>query len=229
MIVSIVYTLARPTVRAMNWGPFAAGVGLSFVVLVVPEVISDTLTAAHLTTLLRVAAACVALGAAFLLDDPATRSTPTMLTSQLIRNAMRVAITVPVVGVWWAAALVVTTIGAGDGVAATLPRGALTLEAAALVALALTIASIGQRFSDNGSAGIVAAPTVLILFATVWFLPARVALVPALGDPQWTPAHRRWAALLAVTIVCFAWASREPAAHRMARRPSAPPRRLPER
>jgi hypothetical protein len=203
------YALLRPTVRAMKWGPFAAGAGLGLAVLIVPEILSLRLTAAHLTTLLRVAAACGALGVTFLLDDPATRSTPAVPTSRLIRHAVRAAVALPVVAASWAAALAIaaSAIGAGPGVA----RGALTVEAAALVAVALVLAAIGQRLTSDGAAGVLAAPGLLILLAIAWFLPPRVALIVAPTDPHWAPAHQRWAALLIAAVIGFAWASHEPA------------------
>jgi hypothetical protein len=209
MTVRTGYALLRPTARAMRWGPLAAAAGLGLAVVIVPELLSVRLTAAHLTTLLRIAAACGALGVAFLLDDPATRSTPTVPTSRLIRHLVRAGIALPVAGVWWAATLTVATIGAKAGVAAALPRAALTLEAAALVAVAFVLAAIGQRFSTGGSAGTLAAPALLLLLAVVWFMPHRVALILAPTEPQWAPAHRRWAALLIAAVIGFGWASRE--------------------
>jgi hypothetical protein len=193
----------------MKWGPFAVATGLGLAILIVPELLSNRLTAAHLTTLLRITAACVALGVAFLLDDPATRSISTAPTSRLIRHAVRAGIALPVAGAGWAAALAVTTLGVKAGVAAAVPRGALTLEAAALVAVAFGLAAGGLRFSTDGSVGAFAAPTLLFLLAVVWFMPHRVAFILAPTDPQWAPAHHRWAAVLIAAVIMFIWASRE--------------------
>jgi hypothetical protein len=193
----------------MKWGPFAVATGLGLAVLIVPEILPVRLTTAHLTTLLRISAACGALGAAFLLDDPATRSISTAPTSGLIRHAVRAGIALPVTGAGWAAALAVATLGTRAGVAAALPRGALTLEAAALVAVAFGLAAGGLRFTTDGSAGTFAAPTLLILVAIAWFMPHRAALILAPTDPQWTAAHHRWAAVLIAAVAVFIWASRE--------------------
>ena len=207
MTAPTTYALFRPTARAMRWGPFAVSGVLGLAILVIPELITIKLTAAHLTTLLRIAAACGALGVAFLLDDPAKRSTPTVPTPRLVRHAVRAALGLPVVGVWWAIAVTIAPVGAKHGVPAALPRGALTLEAAALVLGALMLAAIGQLFSSEGSSGIVATPVLLVLLAIVWFLPHRVALVVSTDDPQWTHAHHRWVGVLIAAGVGFGWAS----------------------
>jgi hypothetical protein len=214
MTARTVVALVRPTAHAMKWGPFAVAAGVGLAVVIAPMAISDRLTAAHLATLLRLAAACGALGVAFLLDDPATRSTPTVPTSRLVRHAVRVAVALPVAALWWAATLATVTLGANRQAVAALPRGALTLEAAALVAVAFVLAAAGLHVSVDGSAGTLAAPALLIALAVVWFLPRRVALVLAPADPHWGSAHRRWVMVLLVAGIGFLWASRE--SHRRA-------------
>jgi hypothetical protein len=209
MSARTVTALVGPTARAMNWSPLAVAMGLGLAIVLVPRILSDRLAAAQLTTLLRLAAACGALGVAFLLDDPATRSISTVPTSRLIRHAVRAGIAVPVAAAGWAAALAVSTLGAHAGMTAAVPRGALTLEAAALAAVALGLAAGGSRLSTDGSAGTLAAPALLILLGIVWFMPHRVALILAPTDPLWTSAHRRWAALLLAAVTVFICASRE--------------------
>jgi hypothetical protein len=113
-----------------------------------------------------------------------------------------------VTGIWWAATLTVATIGVRPAVAASLPRAALTLEAAALVAVAFVLAASGLRFATDGSAGTFAAPALLILLAILWFMPHRVALILTPTDPHWTSAHHRWAALLIAAVIGFVSASR---------------------
>jgi hypothetical protein len=214
MTARTAYALLRPMAHAMKWGPLLIAAGLGLAVVAVPAVLSVRLTAGHLTTLLRIAAACGALGVAFLLDDPATRTTPTVPTSRLVRHAVRAAIALPVAGVWWAATLTVATIGVQPAVTAALPRTALTLEAAALVAAALVLAASGLRFAADGTAGPLAAPALLMLLAIVWFMPYRVALILGPADPHWASAHRRWAVLLIAAVIGFVWASRDPSPRR---------------
>lgn len=209
MTVRTGYALLWPTAHAMKWGSLTVAAGLGLAVVAVPAFLPVRLTAGSLTTLLRIAAACGALGVAFLLDDPATRSTPTVPTSRLIRHAIRAGLALPVTGIWWATTLAVATLGVEAGTAATVPRAALTLEAAALIAVAFGLAASGLRFSTDGSAGALAAPTLLIMLAIMWFLPYRVALILTPNDPHWASAHHRWAALLIAAAIGFVWASGE--------------------
>jgi hypothetical protein len=204
----------------------AASAGLGLAIVAVPAVLSVRLTAGHLTTLLRIAAACGALGVAFLLDDPATRTTATVPTSRLTRHLVRAGIALPVTAIWWAATLAVAPLGAKAGVAAALPRAALTLEAAALVTAAFVLAAGGLRLTTDGSAGTLAAPALLILLAIVWFMPHRVALVLTPTDPQWASAHHRWAAILIAAVIGFFWVSRESPHWAAARRSARHARRI---
>jgi hypothetical protein len=208
MTAATVVALIRPTARAMRWGPFAIAAGLGLAVLMLPESLSDRLTATALATLLRIAAACAAIGVAFLLDDPASRSTPTVPTSRLVRQALRAAIALLAMTAWWAVALVTTAFMT----TAALPRGALTVEAAGMAAVALGLAAGLLRFTTEGSSGTLAAPALLIVLAITWFAPHRVGFILAPADPHWTAAHRRWAGLLIVAVVTFLWASHESAA-----------------
>jgi hypothetical protein len=203
------YALLRPTAHAMRWGPLAAAAGLGLAIVAVPAILSLRPTAAHLATLLRLAAACGALGTAFLLDDPATRSTPTVPTSRLVRHLVRAGIALPVIGAWWVVALTVVRTAVKPEVVAGLPRAAITLEAAALVLVALALAAAGLRLTADGAVGTFAAPALLFFLAIAWFLPHRMALILNPTDPQWTSAHRRWTVLLVAAAIGFVWASRE--------------------
>jgi hypothetical protein len=203
------YPLLRPTAHAIKWRPMAVGAALGLAVLLVPEALTARLTGTHVTMLARIAAICVALGAAFLLDDPATRSTPTVPTPRLARNLIRVALAVPAVALWWALTLGLAKTTGHHAAAAHLPVAALTLEAATLVTAALALAAIAQRRTADGNVGVIAAPAVLLLAAVAWFLPRPVALVLMPTDPHWTASHHRWTAVLATALVAFLWASHE--------------------
>jgi hypothetical protein len=203
------YPLLRPTAHAIKWRPVVIGAALGLAILLVPEALTARLTDTHLTTLARIAAICVALGAAFLLDDPATHSTPTVPTPRLARNLIRVALAVPAVALWWALTLALAKTTGHNAAVAHLPVAALTLEAATLVAAALALAAIAQRRTADGNVGVIAAPAVLLLAALAWFLPRPVALVVTPTDPHWTASHHRWAAVLATALVAFLWASHE--------------------
>jgi hypothetical protein len=207
--------LLRASARAVNWLPLVVGALLGLAIVLVPEALTTKLTDAHLVDLIRVAAACTALGTAFLLDDPASRSTPTVPTSRLTRNLVRVAVAVPAIALWWVATLTLART-AHRPHATHLPAAALTVEAAALIAAALALAATAQRHTTDGNTGVIAAPATLVLAAAIWFLPRRVALVTAPGEPHWTASHYRWAGLLAAAVVAFLWTS-----HERTRRPAA--------
>jgi fluoroquinolone transport system permease protein len=198
--------LIRPTVRALRWPPFLAAAGVGLVVVALPAAWDADLTVADFTRLLRIAAVCGGLGAAFLFDDPAARSTPAVPTSRLVRHAVRVAVALPAIAIWWATVLVAAAAGP------PLPTGALTLEAGAVCAVALALAA--------ASGSTVAAPALLVWTALAGLLPDRVALfVREPADPGWAAAHRRWWVLLAVALVCAVLASRDRRRHP----PLAPP------
>ncbi|MFC7387800.1 pectin acetylesterase-family hydrolase [Sphaerisporangium rhizosphaerae] len=201
--------LLRSTAHAIMWRPMLAGAALGPAILLVPEALTARLTGTHLTNLARIAAVCVALGAAFLLDDPATRSIPTVPTSRLARNLVRVTLAVPVVALWWLLGLGLAKTTGHHAATAHLPVGALTLEAATLLAAALALAAIAQRRTADGNTGVIAAPAVLLLAAVAWFLPHPVALILTPTDPYWTVSHYRWAAVLASVLVAFLWAGHE--------------------
>ena len=209
MNIRTLYPLLRSTAHAITWRPIVLGAALGPIIVLVPEALISRLTGAHLTTLARVAAICFALGAAFLLDDPATRSTPAVPTARLARNLIRVILAAPVIALWCTLTLgLATTTGQHAGTA-HLPVAALTLEAASLLVTALALAAIAQRRTTDGNPGVIAAPAVLLLAALAWFLPGPAALILRPTDPHWTASHYRWTAVLATALVAFLWASHE--------------------
>lgn len=209
MNVRVLFPLARATARAIKWAPIGVATGLGLLIAVLPTALITKLTGAQLIELLRISATCGALGAAFLLDDPAARSTPTVPTPRLSRNIVRAAVTVPAAVLWWTATLTIAGAVASASAAAVLPTGALVLETAALVSVGLAMAAIAQRYATDGDIGVIAAPAMLILATITWFLPHRIALLVAPTDPQWAAAHHRWVGVLGIAVAVFLWASRE--------------------
>jgi hypothetical protein len=203
------FPLLRSTAHAMTWWPLVVGALLGSAIVVVPEALIDRLTGTHLTSLVRLAALCVALGAAFLLDDPATRSIPTVPTSRLVRHLVRVTMALPAVALWWTLLLGLAKTTGHHEAAVHLPVAALTLEAATLLAVALALAAVAQRRTADGNTGVVAAPGLLLLAAVAWLLPHPVALILSPTDPRWTASHHRWAAVLATALMAFLWAGHE--------------------
>lgn len=211
MTLRTLVALLRPIARAMGWVPFLAAGGFGLAIVAVPAATSVRLSAEDLVTCLRIVALTGALGAAFLLDDPAAPTVAVVPTSRLTRYALRVGIALPVWGLWWAATLWVTASGAEDGIGTTLPLRGLSVEAGAIFAIGLAVAGLALRRRTDSIGGVFAAPTLLIVVAALSFLPARVALFVVPGDPRWPASHDRWAALLAVAAVVSFWSGREPA------------------
>ncbi|MFK3983873.1 hypothetical protein ACI2K4_26265 [Micromonospora sp. NPDC050397] len=211
--------LARPTAYAINWTPLFAGGTVGLLLVTVSAVLPVVLSLADLTTLLRFAMVAGALGAAFLLDDPAAYGTEVVPTGRPLRWLLRVLVALPGLVIWWAALVAVTVRGAEAGVGQALPVADLTVEAAAIVALAVGLAALARRRGGTGGTGVggvggvgsvVAGPGLLVGLVTLYLLPARLVFFVEPDDPRWGPAHDRWAALLVVALVCLAWAAREP-------------------
>lgn len=200
--------LVHRSARAMRWGPFLIAGGSAVTMAAVPGVLALRLAGPHTTTLLRVAAISGAFGVAFLLDDPAARSTAVVPTSRLRRLAARLVVALPVLALWWAAILGVTVTGAGD--AGGLPLVDLSVEAGAIVAGALGAAAVGLRRSADGIASGVAVPALLAGLAVLWFLPPPATLFVVPDDPRWVPTHHVWWALLIATALTTLLAGREP-------------------
>jgi fluoroquinolone transport system permease protein len=208
----LVPPLLVPTVRAVGWAvplaAFASSLGL-LALAVRPGLV---LPPEQIVLWLRLAIIVGALGHAFLLDDPSEPTTEGVAGSLLLRRVLRVALLLPATAAWWAAALWrVRDVYPG----LPLPVAALTLEAAALLAVTVALAAAGSRLAPERRGGVVAAPALLALAVAAFLLPARVALFAPPGGAAWDGAHRRWALLLGLALVAFAAASRDPAHRRL--------------
>jgi fluoroquinolone transport system permease protein len=208
----LVPTLLVPTARAVGWRPPLAGFALSLGLLALAVRPSLDLPAGRLLLWLRLAMTVGALGCAFLLDDPSEPTTEGVAGSLLLRRTLRVALLLPATAAWWAAAVWrVRAVHPG----LPLPVAALTLEAAALLAVTVALAAAGSRLAPERRGGVVAAPALLALAGAAFLLPARVALYAQPGSAAWDGAHRRWALLLGLAPAAFAAASRDPAHRRL--------------
>ncbi|WP_193241917.1 ABC transporter [Streptomyces phaeolivaceus] len=193
--------LVRPTARSLPWTLFAAGWALGLLIAAVPLLFSLDLPAEVLVNLLRVAALCGAVGTAFVLDDPARHTTGVPPVPRPLRQALRVAVVLPVCAAWWALVLAVVRAGADPGQWAALPPGAVTVEAGALTASALALAAAAVRFGATRTPGPAVAGAVLVLpVAAGVFLPSHLALFVPPGDPRWADAHVLWAGCLTAAL-----------------------------
>jgi fluoroquinolone transport system permease protein len=189
--------LLGPTARTLRWAALPAILlpALGLVELQRRQPNPD------LTTL-RVGALLLAVWAGFALDDPAEATVAAAPLPLLGRRALRVLAAVVALGACWALLLASTP--------NPLPAAGVTLEAAALVAVALAAAAVASRLVADRLGGLVAGPVVLGLTLAAIRLPRRLWLYPAPGDPGWTAAHGRWAAVVAVAVVVLMVASLDP-------------------
>jgi hypothetical protein len=208
----LVPALLVPTARAVGWAPPLAGFALSLGLLALAVRPGLELPAGRLVLWLRLAMTVGALGCAFLLDDPSEPTTEGVAGSLLLRRSLRVALLLPVAAAWWVA--VVWRVRAVHP-ELPLPVAALTLEAAALLAVTVALAAAGSRLAPERRGGVVAAPALLALAGAAFLLPAPVALYAQPGGAAWGAAHQRWALLLGLALAAFAAASRDPAHRRL--------------
>ncbi len=212
--------LVRPTARSLPWIPFAAGWALGLAVAAVPALFSTDLPAEVLVNLLRVAALCGAVGTAFVLDDPARHTTGVPPVPRPLRQALRVAVVLPVCAVWWAAVLALVRAGAAPEEWAALPPGALTVEAGVFTASALALAAATVRFSATLMPGPAVAGAVLALPITAGvLLPPHLTLFVPPGDPRWDDAHVLWAVCLVAALTGWLLCGPEPRRRLAGRRP----------
>ncbi|TWD80810.1 hypothetical protein FB561_1903 [Kribbella amoyensis] len=189
--VTIAYQLVRPTARAVRWPPLVAGALLGLIAVALPAALVE-LRPEGWSTVLRLAALAGATGAAFILDDPSYPSTSVVPTPSLLRRTVAVALLLPLAALWWVAALLTLP----DDAATGLPLAGLTIEAAALFAIAIAVAA--GRKGDGGLAGAVATLVTGLLAR----LPQLDLVLPP-GDPQWNRAHLIWAVLAAAACSAF--------------------------
>ncbi|MFF8536594.1 ABC transporter [Streptomyces sp. SAS_267] len=162
-------------------------------------------------TLLRASALAFALGLAFLLDDPARHTTATAPARRPVRTGLRLGLGVPFMAVCWTAALFLIPARGRP------PLGAITLEAAAVMTLALASALIAVRYSTATEPGLaISAGLVGAFFAAALLLPQRWELFVSSSDPHWDDAHRRWAGVLVVAVLVGARCVAEPLRRRRA-------------
>ena len=204
--------LLSATARALPRAPLTAGAALGLLTAALPRLLSGG-PADPWTTLLclRVAAVFGALGLAFLLDDPARRTTETVPTGRAVRACLRLALIAPPAALWWAAALLLTPADARP------PLAEVTLEAFALGATALALASLAVRRGTEPEPGRAAAIGVLSLTVLAALLPERWGLFLPQDSRYWAAAHGRWALLLTLAVMAWALSIPEPLRRRTLR------------
>jgi hypothetical protein len=205
-------------VRATRWRPVAAGAASALIFVAGMTLAPVTLDVNGLTTVLRLAALLGAVGAAFLLDDPAESTTAATPAPRRLRMMLRPLVAAPGAVAWWACVLLVLRADADRQAWAAVPVADVSLEAAALITAAVAVAAVGVRRPPHDGGGTLAAPVVVALVIVGQLLPGRLAMFPPPGDPGWDEAHRLWAGLLPVVLGLLLWATRDPL--RTRRRPT---------
>lgn len=204
--------LVPGTIRAVPWGPLLGGAALGLALVLLG---SDDIGSLMLR--LRFAAVLVCAGAAYVVDDPAAATLACSPTPLLGRRTLRVAGAVAAAGAAWGALLVAVRWAAGPG---GWTPAALTLQAAALLASALTMAVLASRFAPDGRGGVAGSASVLVLALVSIALPHGWSPFSS-GD---TGSTVRTVALLATALVLFVMTSLDPARAK----PCAPSTELPE-
>jgi fluoroquinolone transport system permease protein len=206
--------LVRPTARTIRWSPLLGAIVVAFIQVFVQTRETCPPTNACVgpearVLALRIAAIFLALGTAFVLDDPTEETTGHLPTPRWLRRAVRVGLVAPVVALTWALLLPLAMRSSVD--TNPFPTAAVTLELATLVIAALALSVASARFVPEGMGGIAAGPILLGLIAAAHYLPERLAVF--LLDPQtprWHSAHDVWRVLLLIAVAALALVSRDP-------------------
>ncbi|GAA2260513.1 ABC transporter [Streptomyces atrovirens] len=193
--------LVRPVARTVPWRTIAVGGGLGLLLAAGPRMWGDGATDWLALTALRASAVAFALGAAFLLDDPARHTTAVVPTRRAVRHGLRLALVAPVAALWWTAALLLVPGSLRP------PAADVTVEAATVLALALTGSAFAIRQGDGTRPGQAVAGFLLAsAILAPLFSPGSWALFVTPDDPKWALSHDRWTlllcAVLAVGAVC---------------------------
>ncbi|MFA3876750.1 ABC transporter [Streptomyces sp. MMCC 100] len=204
--------LAGPLWRTLPWRALAAAGTLGLLVAAVPLATGAEPAPWQTLLLLRGAALIGALGLAFLLDDPARHLTAPVPTPRLLRQALRVALVAPLAALWWTTVLLLTPSASRP------PAGGVTLEALTVGALALAVAALAVRLTDEARPGpYVAASLLLTAVLAPLLAPEGWALFVQAGDPRWSAGHDRWAVLAVAVALAGAACGPEPLGRRAAR------------
>ena len=203
-----VVSLLRPLRSAIRWQPGVASWGLIALLLVLKDSALDDPGSALL--LVRAIGVMAVLGAAFVLDDEAAATLESSPSTVAWRRSLRfltaaILVAVPWAVAWWRV----------DAHGTSAPWAGLTIELAALLALALATAAGVTRWAGTTDPGVATTPVVFGVVLGAFQLPPRLALYGAPG-PGWDAAHLRWWVLLAAAALVLLWCGRDPAAGRPA-------------
>lgn len=203
----------RPVARSMRWPPLAgasAG-GLVLLWLLRPDGGDSAGTIAGL----RLGAYLLAAGAAVATDDRAAAMLAPSPTPLSRRRALRLVVTLAPLSLAWCTLLVAAWAWRGAA-APVLPAAALTIEAVAMLAFTVAVATIAAPRSPDGLGGVAGPPaltlSVLTLVIAQMRWPQHLTMFPmGPDDPVWTLAHQRWAVVALVAAATLVATSVDPA------------------
>lgn len=198
--------LAGALPRTTRWPPVLAGWLMAAGVLTWKA--DDVRDAGGAVTLLRVVAVLLATSVVALADDAAANQLAAAPVPLAWRYGVRCGVAALAVAVPWAGALL--WVRPGDLAAA------LSLECAALTAVALAVAGGVARWSGARDASMAAGPAVFAAAILASVLPSSWALYATPGD-SWAAAHLRWACVLAGALALLVPTVGDPAQRRWSR------------
>ncbi|CAN5263734.1 ABC transporter [soil metagenome] len=221
--ISAVPELVRPIARSIRWSPLVISGASGAIIVYLQARDACTLEGAGGScvglgariSIVRIAAVLIAIGAGFILDDPTEETTAHQPVSLLLRRFTRIAVAAPaVLTFWWLSmALAVRTLDDP----ASFPKGAVSVELAAIVAVALALAAVATPFVPERMGGIAAGPALLGFVVGLLLLPPRLNLF--VNDPmheRWSGSHEAWWAILVLAALVLLLSSRDPWRRRLA-------------
>jgi hypothetical protein len=150
-----------PTARVLRWPPVLA----SFMpaLALVEHVAADLSDASGVLLALRGGAVALAVGLAFVLDDPAESLTAPSPVSLLAQRAVRMSLALPLAVAF--CVILVTRANGAPGIAEPLSGATMLLELLAFAAVALAAAAVGSRLLADrlgGLAGVAGAAVAAV-------------------------------------------------------------------
>lgn len=201
--------------RAIRWRAIAGGAAGALALLALLRTAGGD--APGVVSGLRLGAAALAAGTGYLFDDRAAAITAAAPLPLWVRRMLRLGTGVAAAAAAWAGLLAIgEAMWPAPGPA--LPKGDLTLEFAAMAAVALGAASL--RISASGSGGGVAAGAALVAGIAACTAHPRLALWMLAGVPGgevWNLAHLRWGVVAAAAAGLTLLLMRDPGAGRRSR------------
>jgi len=189
----------------LRWQVLAGAVLITTVVLVWKQTAIDSQLAALWS--LRGVMLVLVMSSLFLLDDASANLVESVVFPHWIRTGLRVLAIVVLVS----AGGVLSALLVREGVVTSKVGAGLALETACLVLLGVAIALSLQRRRGIVEPGQFAALGVLLSALAAHLLGARWPMLVNPG-PDWSAAHLRWLAVLAVALAVVAMCLRDPAA-----------------